>query len=73
MKALVKIIDFHWDNYQGGSGKNVEYNCSIKIPDEMMAKEILTFINEKIVDTVILNRPFKQNDRFIIKSINLNA
>lgn len=72
MKALVYYVDFHWDNYQGGSGKSFEMRKSIDIPDNLKAGEIVIYVSEELTKHIHSQRPFQQKDTaFTIQKVEL--
>lgn len=71
MKAVVKFVDFHWDNYQGGSGKSFEMTLSLDVPDDLKASEFFEFIHKHIQTKVRNERPFQQDNRYSIQQIEV--
>lgn len=60
MTLLVTYLDFHWDNYQGGSGKSFQFNFSFQIEDATPASEIWEVVHKKISEHSNKSRPFNQ-------------
>jgi hypothetical protein len=58
MNVLIYYIDFHPDNYQGGSGKSFEMRYSLTIPNDILVGEIKEYILNKLSDHVRNQRPF---------------
>lgn len=58
MKLLVEYIDYHPDNYQGGSGKSFEFKRVIEVDDEMKASEILPHVRSRLSEIAIEDRPY---------------
>jgi hypothetical protein len=48
MKLLVYYIDFHWDNYQGGSGKNYELRYALDVPSDLAVGNVRSYVIDKI-------------------------
>lgn len=72
MKVLVDYVDFHWDNYQGGSGKSFELTASIDIPDELFVKDLLDAIHNHLKKKIENERPFNQKEtRYSIQRIEI--
>lgn len=69
MKVLVKYRDFHWDNYQGGSGVNVVLKNVFDVPDDLVVGDIIQHVVLKLKKTVEKTRPFKQDNAAHILSI----
>lgn len=62
MKALVTYIDFHWDNYQGGSGKTVETSISVEISETLTVGDVFEFIHKTVRAHCERYRPFEQTN-----------
>jgi hypothetical protein len=63
MIFLIKYRDFHWDNYQGGSGSSVEGQIVVELDDHKTNNIPLKRLLEISAHEVILERrPFKQDD-----------
>lgn len=71
MKALVKYVDFHWDNYQGGSGKSFDLTLSVDVPDDLKACEFFDFIHKQMDTKVKHERPFQQDTVYSIKTVEI--
>jgi hypothetical protein len=71
MRVLIKYIDFHWDNYQGGSGKSFEMKHSVDVAEETKSKDVYDFILCELDEHIGNERPFKQTNSYHIKSIEI--
>lgn len=71
MKALVKYIDFHADNYQGGSGKSFEMTFSFDIPDDLLAVDIFELTHKKIKERSLKTKPFNADSVYSINSVEI--
>lgn len=71
MKVVVKFVDFHWDNYQGGSGKSFEMTLSADVPEELKAKDFFEFIHNVMNEKIKRERPFQQDNRYSIQRIEI--
>ena len=71
MKVLIYYVDFHWDNHQGGSGKNYEMRYSLDIPDEIPVVSIRKYCTDKLADLVEKQRPFIQDNSCSINRIEI--
>lgn len=58
MKLLVKYIDHHPDNYQGGSGKSFPFTAMISIDDDIKAGDMAIAIVKKIEELARKQRPY---------------
>ncbi len=71
MKVKITYVDFHWDNYQGGSGKSFEFLIFITIPDETLVGAIYDLIMSKLEEKIIRERPFKQDNKWSVTRIEV--
>lgn len=71
MKAVVKFVDYHWDNHQGGSGKSFELTLSVDVPDDLKASEFSEFIHKHLQAKVGRERPYQQDNKYSIQRIEL--
>jgi len=67
MRVLVKYIDFHWDNYQGGSGQTVNSSVVIELQDSLYVREVFDEIHSQLKAHILVRRPFPQ-DRDLFKT-----
>jgi hypothetical protein len=70
MTALVKYVDFHCDNYQGGSGKSFQFSHIIKLPDNLLVGDFWTFIHDEIKKHTEIARPFP-GTKYAIQSVEV--
>ena len=71
MNLMVHYVDFHWDNYQGGSGKSFKLQARIYISKEITAGNILPQILAHLKERVKTERPFQQDNEFSIQRIEI--
>lgn len=71
MKILVKYVDFHWDNYQGGSGQSFNFSTLIEVSDELEISDLLAEVYQKLGEACEKNRPFRQQQSCAIQSIEI--
>ncbi len=71
MNILVKYIDFHWDNYQGASGKIIESQVLIDIPGDIKVIQILGELYEQLDLYIKERRPFPSKEKYTVKSIEV--
>lgn len=71
MKLLVKYIDFHADNYQGGSGKSFEFNSLVEIEDDCKAIDILENVHKSLKKIILNHRPFNTKEAYAIQSVEI--
>lgn len=72
MVLLIKYIDFHWDNYQGGSGKSFEFTISRSVPDNVLGVDLWSFVHDKVKEHARAAKPFNnENDTYIINKVTL--
>lgn len=71
MKALIYYIDFHWDNYQGGSGKSFELVHCVDLKYELTMNDFWEFIHKTIQDRIKTERPFQQTNRYSIQRVEI--
>lgn len=57
MKLLVKYVDFHADNYQGGSGTSFEFEAMIEVKEP--CEDVWDEIHRQMGLIVAKQRPFK--------------
>lgn len=57
MRVLVNYVDFHADNYQGGSGTSFEFETTLEIKEP--CDDIWEEIHRQMVLIVAKQRPFK--------------
>jgi len=55
MNAIVKFISYEWDNYQGASGKVVEIERVINLPDDMKISNVRDFVTGEISNMGFVN------------------
>ena len=71
MKALIYYVDFHPDNYQGGSGKSFQVKTIVNIPVDCLAINVFTFIHEHL-NKYKSDRPFQtQECKFMIQKVEI--
>jgi hypothetical protein len=69
---LITYIDFHWDNYQGGSGKSYTLNIKTEIPDNVLVGGLWSLVHEKVKAHSEKSRPFHQKDqRYVITKVEM--
>ena len=72
MRVLVKYIDFHLDNYQGGSGQTVNSSVVIEIQDSLWVREVFDVIHSQLKLHIEQRRPFPQNrDLFKVTIVSM--
>jgi len=71
MKVLIKYIDFHWDNYQGGSGRTVESSYKVDVPDDIRSDSIYEYLHQRLLTYIESRRPFKQQNKHTVVSMEL--
>lgn len=71
MTVIVHYVDFHWDNYQGGSGKSFELSAKFDIPNDLPASGVEKYILAQMDQRLALERPFRQNSAATIKRIEI--
>jgi hypothetical protein len=72
MKLIVKYVDFHWDNHQGGSGKSFEFCLTADVPEGLLAVDIFDFIHRKVEEKVQRERLFaQQTGKYSIQSVEI--
>lgn len=74
MKALIKYIDFHMDNYQGGSGKTVEGTLTLDIPQTLVMYNFFDFMHKELEHHLYQRRPFgksEQGYKYTVTSVEL--
>ena len=71
MTVLVKYIDFHWDNYQGGSGKSFHIQHIINVAEDIYSQNVHDYILKKLDEHIGNERPFQQNNSYSIISIEI--
>ena len=71
MKVLIRYIDFHWDNYQGGSGKTIESSVSLDLPDDLRVDCVFEYIHSRLNSYIEDRRPFKQSEKYTVVSMEL--
>ena len=71
MKVRVKYVDFHWDNYQGASGKSFEFYYTLVLPLDLEASDIKDYIFTETTEHAIKNRPFRQDEKIAIQEIQI--
>ena len=71
MKLRIYYVDFHWDNYQGGSGKSFELTCTVTVPDDLPASGVLDFIQKTIDDKAKRERPFQQQNCYSVQRVEI--
>lgn len=72
MKFLIKYLDFHWDNHQGGSGKSFTFTILFEVPDAIRADQMWEAIHLAVKSHSDKTRPFNQRDeRYRILSVEL--
>ena len=62
MRILVQYVDFHPDNYQGGSGKSFEFEAMIVIPEEVLACDVWEEIHKQLEKICSNNRPYNSKN-----------
>ena len=62
MKVLVKYVDFHWDNYQGGSGKSFKFKTIIEVDDMTRAGDIHDVVKSSLLEFLQKQRVFCQGN-----------
>lgn len=58
MNVLVKYIDFHSDNYQGGSGKSFELKTIMTLDATIQLISLRRVVMDRLVEQVKVQRPF---------------
>jgi hypothetical protein len=72
MTVLVNYIDFHDDNYQGGSGKSFEFEILLTFSEITRVSELLFSIENAVMLDAESKRPFKNNFiKPVIKQIRM--
>jgi bacillopeptidase F (M6 metalloprotease family) len=72
MKALVKYIDHHYDNYQGGSGTSFEFSTIVDLDKDLRVYEVAQFIQDSIFKLCKTHRPYSQKDSYpVIKEVSI--
>lgn len=71
MKVIVTYIDFHWDNYQGGSGKSFILKFIYDAPGELRCADLTDRIQRALDDHVNSVRPFSQNNKYDIVQMEI--
>lgn len=56
MLFRVTYLDFHSDNYQGGSGKTLKLETYIDLPHDMMIGSIINTIESRLSDIVLTQK-----------------
>ena len=69
MKVLVNYVDFHPDNYQGGSGKSFEFEVMIEIKEP--CTDVWDEIHSQLKLIVKRQRPFEQGSIYAIQKVTL--
>ncbi|HBI00877.1 MAG TPA: hypothetical protein DDY18_04555 [Flavobacterium sp.] len=59
MNVLVKYIDFHSDNYQGGSGKSFELKTLVRLEPGTLAIDIKDVVMDHLYDLAKEQKPFR--------------
>lgn len=59
MNILVKYIDFHSDNHQGGSGKSFEFQVVVVVPDDLKVSDVRAYIETTVEESAKSRRPFQ--------------
>jgi hypothetical protein len=62
MRILIKYIDFHMDNHQGGSGRTIEGTMSIDAHDFLTCGELFEFIHRELALHLNDRRPFGRTE-----------
>ena len=62
IKIIVKYIDFHMDNHQGGSGKTVNGTMFLEIPDAVKCGDLREFIQDQLAQHLKARRPFGETE-----------
>lgn len=71
MKIIVYYVDFHWDNYQGGSGKSFEMRFVFDIPQETKACDVINQTLKALDEHVKKERPFQSTDKYSIQRMEI--
>jgi hypothetical protein len=71
MKVIMHYVDFHWDNYQGGSGKSFEMRFIYDVPDEMNANNIICSATKALQEHIMGSRPFTQKNSYSIQQMEI--
>ena len=73
MIALIKYIDFHYDNYQGGSGTTIESSFTWNVPDRMTCDNFYEQMHERLLQHLVSKRPFAniKDTKYTVKSIEI--
>ena len=58
LKILVEYVDFHSDNYQGGSGKSFEFTTIIEVSADLKGHEIKALVIDRVNGLAQSRRPF---------------
>lgn len=59
MTVLVRYVQFHPDNYQGGSGKSFEFTTVVEIPDSTLVSDVWQVIHARLTDKYAMQSPFQ--------------
>jgi len=71
MNFRVYYTDFHWDNYQGGSGKTVEGAITVSVPGDCLVKNLSHEILGELEAHTLKSRPFNQDNAVFVRKIKL--
>jgi hypothetical protein len=71
MKVFVSYVDFHWDNYQGGSGHSIDARVVVDIHESLLVRDVYGFVHNAVLDHVLKRRPFNQTNRHTIVLMEL--
>lgn len=58
MNILVKYIDFHSNNHQGGEGQSFEFQVVVEVPADIKASDVKPYIERAIGESAKAKRPF---------------
>lgn len=62
MRFRIKYIDYHWDNYQGASGKSFEMHFGLSVPNNVEIGNLKEYICNALLMHVNEQRVFKNQD-----------
>jgi hypothetical protein len=62
VRVLVYYTDFHWDNYQGGSGKYFNFKILIQLEDDVKVSEFWEVVHNQLKHAVKIQRTFVQDN-----------
>ena len=71
MNILVNYVSFHPDNYQGGSGESFEFTLMVRVPDSVLACQVVNLVTEQVEERASSESPFNQDHKIAIQSMTI--